>query len=110
MSSWIGKINSQEEQDALVKLFSSRKSPPLGDIWTGLKVQKKIFSNSTFSSITWLDEQKRPLPYANFADNQNPVGVACVVLSKKENYKWITVDCQAGHSAGGLVCRTPKGM
>ena len=104
------KISSQDQQDAIVKGFSTGTHRQILHIWTGLKVQKKLFSNGTFSSITWLDEQNRPLPYANFADNQNPVGVACVVLSKKKKYKWITVNCENGHDAGGVACRAEKGM
>ena len=104
------KITSQEQQDAIVKAISSTASRKALHIWTGLKVQRKVFNNGTFSSISWLDEMKRPLPYANFADNQNPVGVACVVLSKKKNYKWITVDCFHGYRAGSIACQAGKGM
>ena len=102
-------IKSQKQQDAIEKVISSTKIRQGLYIWTGLRVQKKIFSNSTFSSIAWLDEKKRPLPYANFADNQNPAGVACVVLDKKKRYKWITVDCAKGHDAAGAACITEKG-
>ena len=102
-------INSQDQQDTIEKAISSTKLRQGLHIWTGLRVQKKFFSNSTFSSIAWLDEKKRPLPYANFADNQNPAGVACVVLDKKKGYKWITVDCKKGLYAAGAACITEKG-
>ena len=103
------KINSKMQQDAIVKEISSTRTRPALNIFTGLKVQRKVFTNRTFSSITWLDEKNRPLPYANFADNQTPAGIACVVLSKKNNYKWITADCDGGHAASAVACEAEKG-
>ena len=103
------KINSQMLQDVIEKQIASSRTRPALNIFTGLKVQRKVFTNRTFSSITWLDEKNRPLPYANFADNQTPAGIACVSLSKKKNYKWITVDCERGHDAGGVACEAEKG-
>ena len=103
------KINSQMQQDAVVKSISYTTFRLALNIWTGMKVQRKVFTNRTFSSITWLDEKNRPLPYANFADNQTPAGIACVVLSKKKNYKWITVDCDGNLKAGPVACVAEKG-
>ena len=55
-----------------------------------MKVQRKTLHDG---SITWMDEKNNPLPYTNFVNNQNPVGIVCVVLSRKHNYRWKTVPC-----------------
>ena len=61
-------------------------------------------------SITWMDEKNNPLPYTNFAINQNPMGIACVVLSRKHNYRWKTVPCDwASTDTKAAVCVAGQG-
>ena len=98
-------ISSQEQQNAVEKLISSSPGRNAKKVWTALKVKKKTFANGT---VAWLDDGNRPLPYTNFADHQNPNGLACVVLSKKHNYKWITVDCWV-ESGVATICVAEKG-
>ena len=98
-------ISSQQQQNEVEKVISSSSSGNAKKVWTALKVKKKTFANGT---VAWLDDDNRPLTYTNFADNQNPVGVACVVLSKEHNYKWITVDCWAS-SGVAAICVADKG-
>ena len=95
-----------QQQNSVEKLISSSPGRNAKKVWTALKVKKKTFANGT---VAWLDDDNRPLPYTNFADNQNPVGVACVVLSKKHNYKWITVDCWV-ESGVAAICVADKGV
>ena len=98
-------ISSQQQQHEVEKIISSSSARNVNKVWTALKAKKKTFANGT---VAWLDDDNRPLTYTNFADNQNPVGVACVVLSKKHNYKWITVDCSA-RSGVAAICVADKG-
>ena len=96
----------QEEVEKAIALFN--KPLETDEIWIRMKVQKKTFRNSTVTSTRWVDDKNRLLPYANFADNQNPVGVECAVLSKKHNYKWITRHCSYGYR-DAAVCITNTG-
>ena len=101
-------IKSEKQQKDVEKAISLLNTQQAEEVWTRMKVQKKTFRNSTVTSIRWVDDKNRLLPYANFADNQNPVGIACVLLSKNHNYKWITRDCFGG-AGDSSVCITEPG-
>ena len=98
-------IKSQQDQDDIAKVIAASNAHQALEVYTGLKVQKKTFLNGT---VRWLDEKNTALPYTNFADNQNPVGIACVLLSRKDNYKWITEDCNI-KKARAVVCSSSQG-
>ena len=101
----LATIKSQQDQEDVEKAVADSKARQALEVYTGLKVQKKTCLNGT---VTWLDENNTVLPYTNFADNQNPTGIACVLLSKKDNYKWITVDCKID-IARAKVCVASQG-
>ena len=104
-SSVLATIKSRQEQEDVEKAIIKSKSRQALEVYTGLKVQKKTFLNST---VRWVDENNTALPYTNFADNQNPMGIACVLLSKTDNYKWITVNCNM-RRARAIVCMARQG-
>ena len=101
----LATIKSQQDQDNVEKAILYSRATQALEVYTALKVQKKTFLNGT---VKWLDEDNNVLSYTNFADNQNPVGIACVLLSRKHNYKWITVNCDV-KTATGVVCMTSQG-
>ena len=104
-SSVLAAIKSQEDQNNVEKAIAYSTARQALKVYSGLRVQKKTFLNGT---VKWLDENNDVLPYTNFADNQNPVGTTCVLLSRKHKYKWLTVNCKS-RSARAVVCKASQG-
>ena len=106
ISSTLLIIKSQEEQKIIERVIESSKARKALNTYTGLRVQKKTFPNGT---TVWLDDKNNRLQYTNFADNQNPAGIACVVIARRLNYKWVTVRCGYG-TATAVACVSEQGM
>ena len=105
VSSTLLIIKSQEEQNIIERVIESSKARKALNTYTGLRVQKKTFPNGT---TVWLDDKNIRLQYTNFADNQNPAGIACVVIARRLNYKWVTVRCGYG-TATAVACVSEQG-
>ena len=109
-SSILVNINSADVQNAVEKVIRSLKPKPEIAFWTGMKVQKRTNSDGR---VEWVDDQKRPLSYTHFVENQqHPDGVACVVVSQESSYKWETLQCDSASPfkpSSGIVCQSDQG-